>query len=81
MYVLAYLTECDTCTHNLLDDMDYLDMNISDVQDGLQTVSIGVFAMRRLDNVNKTVIELQVCRCTRWSTDCVYRCVCHEEAG
>lgn len=35
-------------------------MNISDVQDGLQTVSIGVFAMRRLENVNKTVIELQV---------------------
>ncbi|XP_053393780.1 laminin subunit alpha-like isoform X2 [Mercenaria mercenaria] len=50
--------ECDTCTHNLLDDMEVLDADITDVQSGLQTVSIGVEAMRRLDVVNQTIEAL-----------------------
>jgi hypothetical protein len=55
-----FVLECDTCTHNLLDDMEYLDTDITVVQEGLQTVSIGVEAMRRLDVVNQSVFDLRV---------------------
>lgn len=40
--------------------MEVLDTDISDVQSGLKTVSIGVEAMRRLDVVNQTVADLRV---------------------
>ena len=52
--------ECDECTHYLMDDIDYLDGNITEVQSGLTTVSIGVEAMKRLDRANQTVFDLQV---------------------
>lgn len=40
--------------------MDYMDGDITEVQAGLQTVSIGVEAMKRLNKANMTVAELQV---------------------
>ena len=43
-----------------MDDIEYLDGNITYVQTGLTTVSIGVEAMKRLDRANQTVFDLQV---------------------
>jgi len=38
-----------------MDDVEYMDGNITLVQDGLQTVSIGVYAMQRLDKANESI--------------------------
>ena len=43
-----------------MDDIEYLDGNITEVQTGLTTVSIGVEAMKRLDRANQSVHDLQV---------------------
>lgn len=51
--------ECDECTHYLMDDIEYLDGNITEVQSGLTTVSIGVEAMKRLNSANQSVFDLQ----------------------
>ena len=61
MFVNCFIfSECDECTHYLIDDIEYLDSNITEVQTGLTTVSIGVEAMKRLDRANVTVFDLQV---------------------
>ena len=57
---LLFMAECDECTHYLMDDLEYLDGNITEVQTGLTTVSIGVEAMKRLERANVTVFDLQV---------------------
>ena len=41
-----------------MDDIEYLDGNITYVQTGLTTVSIGVEAMKRLDRANQTVFHI-----------------------
>ncbi|KAL3869382.1 hypothetical protein ACJMK2_042067 [Sinanodonta woodiana] len=51
--------ECDNCIHVLLDDMDYLDRNITIIQRSLKMVSIGVSAMRKIDQINQTSLELR----------------------
>lgn len=53
-------SECDTCIDNLLDDLEALDSEMYGVADGLQTVSIGIAAMRRLESANTSVFTFQV---------------------
>ena len=47
--------------------MEVLDRDITDVQAGLQTVSIGVEAMKRLDVVNQSISDLEVSLSTRYN--------------
>ena len=59
-----------------MDDLEYLDSNITAVQSGLTTVSIGVAAMKRLDKANQTVFDLQVS--SDWFSNCFHWCGSHE---
>ncbi|WAR24784.1 LAMA-like protein [Mya arenaria] len=51
--------ECDTCIDNLLDDLEVLEVDVESVKGGLETVSIGVEAMKRLDRANASIFTLQ----------------------
>ena len=57
-----WLAECDSCVHLLLDDVDMLDQNITEVSEDLDSVSVGVGAMRRLDRIEEEVATLRVRR-------------------
>ncbi len=59
LYLLG-VSECDSCVHLLLDDVLILDHNITIISKDLDSVSVGVGAMRRLDNINRTVALLRV---------------------
>ena len=54
------VSECESCIHHLLDDMDVLDEDMDKVRDGLATVSIGVEAMKRLERANQSVAAMEV---------------------
>lgn len=54
------LSECDSCVHLLLDDMDYLHRNITMMMSDLESVSVGVRTVRRLEEIKKAVNELGV---------------------
>ncbi|XP_052778102.1 laminin subunit alpha-like [Mya arenaria] len=51
--------ECDTCIDNLLDDLEVLEVDVESVKGGLETVSIGQEAMKRLDRANASIFTLQ----------------------
>ncbi|KAK3091660.1 hypothetical protein FSP39_021617 [Pinctada imbricata] len=51
--------ECDSCVHILLDDVEVLERNISRLSINLESVSIGVTAFKRLEDINNTVYELR----------------------
>ena len=46
--------------HLLLDDMDYLDRNITVMMEDLESVSVGVRTVRRLEDIKNAVRELGV---------------------
>ena len=52
--------ECDSCIHLLLDDLGIMDHNVSTIVGELEHVSVGVGAIRRLDQINGTVHQLRV---------------------
>ncbi|XP_074640335.1 laminin subunit alpha-like [Tubulanus polymorphus] len=51
--------QCDNCVYLLMQEADQLTVNFTQVHDDLKDVSVGVFALRRLENINETVIELR----------------------
>ena len=51
--------ECDSCVHLLVDDVELLEHNITTMVQSLENINVGVLAMRRLNRINVTVIELQ----------------------
>lgn len=58
---LIYKSEaCDNCVHILLDDLDFLQRNMTGVGGNLESVSAGVTALRRLEDINSTVVEYKV---------------------
>ena len=61
-YVLCYclLSECDSCVHLLLDEVEHLDINITEIKKDLKYLSVGVNAIKRLESANRTVYELRV---------------------
>jgi laminin alpha 3/5 len=63
--------ECDNCVHLLVDDIELLQRNVTSMTRELHNISVGVLAMRRLDEINATVIELRprVDRLTSAPTD------------
>ena len=50
-------TECDSCVHLLVDDVELLEHNITTMVRSLENINVGVLAMRRLQRINVTVIE------------------------
>ena len=51
--------ECDSCVHLLVDDVELLEHNVTTMIERLEDVSVGVLAMRRLQRLNASVIELR----------------------
>lgn len=52
-------SECDNCVHLLVDDVEILEYNVSSMKLELESVSVGVLAVRRLEKINSTVAELR----------------------
>ena len=50
----------------LIDDVEFLDHNLTLIMKDLDSVSVGVGAMRRLERINNTVYELRVGRKLIW---------------
>ncbi|XP_060084833.1 laminin-like protein epi-1 [Ylistrum balloti] len=46
---------CDNCVHILLDDLEFMDRNLTSLTGNLATVSVGVTAMKRLQAINDSV--------------------------
>ena len=65
------MTECDNCVHLLVDDSEELERNLSSTIRELNSISVGVLAMRRLERINSTIAELRprVDRLTGTPTD------------
>ena len=60
MYWLPVMhSECDNCVHLLVDDVEILEYNVSSMKLELESVSVGVLAVRRLEKINSTVAELR----------------------
>lgn len=55
-----YFPECDNCIHLLLDDMEFIDVNVTNMIEELESVSVGQGAIRKLEEFNRTVHELRV---------------------
>ena len=53
-------SECDNCIHILLDDLEFLDLDIIRSIRNLQNISVGIFALERLNNISNTVEQLRV---------------------
>jgi len=51
--------ECDSCVHLLVDDVELLEHNVTSMIDSLENINVGVLAMRRLQRINTSVIELR----------------------
>jgi len=68
---LSDLSECDNCVHLLVDDTEVLERNVSVMIRDLNSISVGVLAMRRLERINNTVNQLRpvVDRLTGTPTD------------
>ena len=49
----------------LIDDVVILDHNVTTIMHELESVSVGVTAMRRLEKINSTVHELRVGGCSK----------------
>ena len=58
--VSFHFAECDSCVHLLLDDVEVMDHSITTISKDLDSVSVGVGAIRRLERINNTVIQLRV---------------------
>jgi len=56
---LSVCLECDSCVHLLVDDAELLSHNITTMIQSLENINVGVLAMRRLQRINSTVIELR----------------------
>ena len=52
--------ECDSCIHILLDELENMDASVTDIMDDLDSVSVGVGAIRRLNYINQTAHDLRV---------------------
>ncbi|XP_077991288.1 laminin subunit alpha-5-like [Glandiceps talaboti] len=50
---------CDDCVNILLDEVEILNHNISEVGDNLHDISVGVGALKRLEQINETAYELK----------------------
>lgn len=68
---LSEISECDNCVHLLVDDTEILERNVSVMIRDLNSISVGVLAMRRLERINNTVFQLRpiVDRLTGTPTD------------
>jgi laminin alpha 3/5 len=51
--------ECDSCIHILLDEVEDLDSKVTVIMDDLDSVSVGVGAIRRLEAINNTAHNLR----------------------
>lgn len=61
MLCLENIVECDNCVHLLLDDIEELDSNVTIIRKDLNTISVGAWALVRLQKINETVYQLRVC--------------------
>ena len=48
------MTECDSCVHLLVDDVELLERNLSSMVRRLDNINVGVLALRRLHHINIT---------------------------
>ncbi|XP_021350179.1 laminin subunit alpha-like isoform X1 [Mizuhopecten yessoensis] len=46
---------CDNCVHILLDDLEFMDRNLTSLTGNLATVSVGVTALKRLEAINESI--------------------------
>ncbi|XP_013408769.1 laminin subunit alpha isoform X2 [Lingula anatina] len=51
--------ECDSCIHILLDDVEFLDLDVIRSIRNLQNISVGIFALERLNNISTAVEQLR----------------------
>lgn len=51
--------ECDNCIHLLMDDIEFLDRNVTTMRRELDSISVGILAFQRLEKINRTVAELR----------------------
>lgn len=58
---VLFNTECDGCIHLLLDEIDFMEYNLTAMIYELDSVSVGVNTLKRLNKINSTVYELRVC--------------------
>jgi hypothetical protein len=60
LMVLGLIPACDNCVHILLDDIEALQTNVSDLASTLESVSVGMTANNRLEAINNAAITLRV---------------------
>lgn len=54
------LSECGYCVHLLMDDLDFMDRNVTVSRRTLASVSVGVAAFQKLSDINQTIADLRV---------------------
>ncbi|XP_071119471.1 laminin subunit alpha-like [Haliotis cracherodii] len=51
--------ECGYCVHLLMDDLDFMDRNVTVSRRTLASVSVGVAAFQKLSDINQTIADLR----------------------
>lgn len=59
---LFFVPACDSCVHILLDDVEALQRSTTNLSTTLESVSVGMSANNRLEEINKAAINLRVRR-------------------
>lgn len=57
---LFLLPACDSCVHILLDDVEALQRSTTNLSTTLESVSVGMSANNRLEEINQAAINLRV---------------------
>lgn len=55
-----YFLACDSCVHILLDDVEALQRSTTNLSTTLESVSVGMSANNRLEEINQAAINLRV---------------------
>jgi len=53
------VSECDSCVHLLVDDVESLELNLTTMVHRLENINVGVLALRRLQRINVSVVDLR----------------------
>ena len=58
--LMLLIAACDSCVHILLDDVEGLQRSTADLSSTLESVSVGMSANNRLEEINQSAINLRV---------------------
>lgn len=60
IYFVFIFLACDSCVHILLDDVEALQRSTTNLSITLESVSVGMSANNRLEEINQAAINLRV---------------------